>query len=203
MRGRACHWCLHLQTTVHFGQFASHGIAPVGDSAMCGVCQSFVTNLRHQLISEISSPGDWERTGSCGRCTSEASMAPPGQKLSATALRTRMAAQRMASYREHRWQAIPDGRGGDDPGAPARSRRGAPTLHGPLSCRSGTTAGTVILVMVVNAVYAALLIGNILVIAASLFLGQRLLRLCLAAVFVNAVALMLMVVPLLTAKTLG
>jgi hypothetical protein len=55
MRGRACHWCLHLQTTVHFGQFASHGIAPVGNSAMCGVCQSFVTNLRHQLISEISS----------------------------------------------------------------------------------------------------------------------------------------------------
>jgi hypothetical protein len=41
MRGRGCHWCLHLQTTVHFGQFASPGIAPVGNSAMCGGCQSF------------------------------------------------------------------------------------------------------------------------------------------------------------------
>lgn len=50
--------------------------------------------------------------------------------------------------------------------------------------------------MVVNAVYAALLIGNILLIVASLFLGPRLLRLCRAGIVVNAVALMLMVVPL-------
>ena len=52
--------------------------------------------------------------------------------------------------------------------------------------------------MVVNAVYAALLIGNIVLIIAPLFLGPRLLRLCRAAVFVNAIALMLMLVPLLT-----
>ncbi len=51
--------------------------------------------------------------------------------------------------------------------------------------------------MVVNAVYAALLIGNIVLIVASLFLGPRLLRVCRAALFVNAIALMLMVVPLL------
>jgi NADH:ubiquinone oxidoreductase subunit 6 (subunit J) len=51
--------------------------------------------------------------------------------------------------------------------------------------------------MVVNAVYAALLIGNILLIVASLFLGPRLLRACRATVFVNAIALILMVVPLL------
>lgn len=34
-----------------FGNLSDHFI-----SDMCGVCQSFVTNLRHQLISEISSP---------------------------------------------------------------------------------------------------------------------------------------------------
>jgi NADH:ubiquinone oxidoreductase subunit 6 (subunit J) len=50
-------------------------------------------------------------------------------------------------------------------------------------------------VMVANAVYAALLIGNLLLIVASLFLGPRLLRLCRAAVFVNAIALVLMLVP--------
>jgi hypothetical protein len=43
--------------------------------------------------------------------------------------------------------------------------------------------------MVVNAAYAALLIGNILLIVASMFLGARLLRLCRAGVVVNAVAL--------------
>jgi hypothetical protein len=43
--------------------------------------------------------------------------------------------------------------------------------------------------MVVNAVYTALLIGNILLIVASLLTGPRLLRLCRAGVFVNAVAL--------------
>jgi len=52
-------------------------------------------------------------------------------------------------------------------------------------------------VMVVNAVYAALLIGNILPIVASLLTGPRLLRLCRAGVVANAIALMLMVVPLL------
>ena len=51
--------------------------------------------------------------------------------------------------------------------------------------------------MVVNAAYAALLIGNILLIVASLIVGPRLLWLCRAGVVVNAVALMLMVVPLL------
>jgi hypothetical protein len=51
--------------------------------------------------------------------------------------------------------------------------------------------------MVVNAVYAALLIGNNQLIVAALFRGQRLLRLCRAGVVVNAVALMLMLVPLL------
>jgi hypothetical protein len=51
--------------------------------------------------------------------------------------------------------------------------------------------------MVVNAVYFALLLGNLLLIVASLFLGPRLLRVCRAALFVNAIALMLMVVPLL------
>jgi hypothetical protein len=43
--------------------------------------------------------------------------------------------------------------------------------------------------MVVNAVYTALLIGNIALIVASLLAGPRLLRLCRAGVFVNAVAL--------------
>ena len=42
-----------------------------------------------------------------------------------------------------------------------------------------------------------MLLGNILLIVASLFLGPRLLRLCRAVVVVNAVALMLMVDPLL------
>jgi hypothetical protein len=51
--------------------------------------------------------------------------------------------------------------------------------------------------MVVNAVYAALLIGNIVLIVAPLLTGPRLLRLCRAGVIVNAIALMLMVVPLL------
>jgi hypothetical protein len=51
--------------------------------------------------------------------------------------------------------------------------------------------------MVVNAVYFALLLGNILLIVASLFLGPRLLWLCRAAVFVNGIALILMLVPLL------
>jgi hypothetical protein len=52
--------------------------------------------------------------------------------------------------------------------------------------------------MVVNALYAALLIGNILLIGASLFFGTRMLRLCRAGVVVNAVALLLMVIPLLS-----
>ena len=52
-------------------------------------------------------------------------------------------------------------------------------------------------VMVVNAVYFGLVLGNLLLIVASLILGPRLLRLCRAAVFVNAIALILMVVPLL------
>ena len=51
--------------------------------------------------------------------------------------------------------------------------------------------------MAVNAIYAALLIGNIVLIVVSLLAGPRMLRLCHAAVFVNAIALMLMVVPLL------
>jgi hypothetical protein len=51
--------------------------------------------------------------------------------------------------------------------------------------------------MVVNAVYFALLLGNIVLIAASLLTGPRLLRLCRAVVVVDAVALLLMVVPLL------
>ena len=48
-------------------------------------------------------------------------------------------------------------------------------------------------IMVVNAVYFALLLGNAVLIVASLFLGPRLLRVCRAAGFVNAIALMLMV----------
>src|ERR1035437_3077679 len=83
------------------------------------------------------------------------------------------------------------------PAAPARRRGRAPTLHGPLPSRGSNAAGAVILVMVVNAVYAALLIGNNQLIVAALFRGQRLLRLCRAGVVVNAVALMLMLVPLL------
>lgn len=51
--------------------------------------------------------------------------------------------------------------------------------------------------MVVHSAYFALLLGNILLVVASLFLGPRLLRVCRAAVFVNAIALILMVVPLL------
>ena len=51
--------------------------------------------------------------------------------------------------------------------------------------------------MVVNAVYFALMLSNILLIVASLIVGPRLLRVCRAAVFVNGLALMLMVVPLL------
>jgi hypothetical protein len=43
--------------------------------------------------------------------------------------------------------------------------------------------------MIVNALYAALLIGNILLIVASLVAGPRLLRLCRTGVFVNAIAL--------------
>jgi NADH:ubiquinone oxidoreductase subunit 6 (subunit J) len=52
--------------------------------------------------------------------------------------------------------------------------------------------------MAVNAVYFGLLLGNVLLIVASLLLGPRLLRVCRAAVFVNAIALILMVVPLLS-----
>ena len=52
--------------------------------------------------------------------------------------------------------------------------------------------------MVVNAAYFALLLGNLLLIVASLCLGQRLHRVCRVAVFVNAIALILMVVPLLS-----
>ena len=52
------------------------------------------------------------------------------------------------------------------------------------------------LVMASNAVYFALLLGNIVLIVTSLFLGPRLLRVCRAAVFVNGIALMVMVVPL-------
>jgi hypothetical protein len=43
--------------------------------------------------------------------------------------------------------------------------------------------------MVVNAVYFALLLGNILLIVVSLVLGPRLLRACRAAAFVNVTAL--------------
>lgn len=50
--------------------------------------------------------------------------------------------------------------------------------------------------MGVNAVYFALLLGNLLLIVASLIAGPRPLRLCRAAAFVNAIALLLMVVPL-------
>ena len=50
--------------------------------------------------------------------------------------------------------------------------------------------------MVVNAVYFALLLSNLLLIVASLILGPRLLRLCRVAVFINAIALMLMIIPL-------
>jgi hypothetical protein len=50
--------------------------------------------------------------------------------------------------------------------------------------------------MAVNAAYFALLLGNIVLIVASLVLGPRLLRVCRAAVFVNAIALALMAVPL-------
>jgi len=42
-----------------------------------------------------------------------------------------------------------------------------------------------------------LLLGSILLIVASLFLGLRLLRVCSAGVIVNAIALMRMVAPLL------
>jgi hypothetical protein len=51
--------------------------------------------------------------------------------------------------------------------------------------------------MVVNAVYFALLLGNLLLIVVSLSLGLRLLWVCRAAVFVNGIVLILMVVPLL------
>ena len=51
--------------------------------------------------------------------------------------------------------------------------------------------------MVANAAYFALPLGNILLIVASLFLGPRLLWLCRVAVFVNGIALILMLVPLL------
>ncbi len=50
--------------------------------------------------------------------------------------------------------------------------------------------------MVVNAVYFALLPGNLLLIITSLILGPRLLRACRAAAFVNVLGLMTMVVPL-------
>jgi hypothetical protein len=53
----------------------------------------------------------------------------------------------------------------------------------------------VIRVSVVDAIYADLLIGNIVLIVASLLVGPRLFQVCRAAAFVNAVALMLMVVP--------
>ena len=51
--------------------------------------------------------------------------------------------------------------------------------------------------MVVNAVYAALLIGNLLLIVGYLFLGPRLFRVGRAAAFVNAVAFLLMLILLL------
>jgi hypothetical protein len=52
--------------------------------------------------------------------------------------------------------------------------------------------------MAVNAVYFALLLGNILLIVASLSLGPRLLWVCRAAASVNAIALILMVVLLVS-----
>ena len=58
-------------------------------------------------------------------------------------------------------------------------------------------------VMVVNAVYFGLVLGNLLLIVASLFFGPRLLRLCRAAVFVNGIALMLMLVPLVNMLLAG
>jgi hypothetical protein len=72
-----------------------------------------------------------------------------------------------------------------------------PGLYGPLPSRGCSADRAVILVMAVNAVYAALLAGNILLIIDSLFLGPCLLRACRAGVVVNGVALMLMFVPLL------
>jgi hypothetical protein len=50
--------------------------------------------------------------------------------------------------------------------------------------------------MVVNAVYDALLIGNVVLIVASLLTGPRLLRLCRAGALLNVVALMLLIIPL-------
>lgn len=71
---------------------------------------------------------------------------------------------------------------------PLRYPRWLTTRHTFASLNSG---------MAVNAAYFALLLGNLLLIVTSLFLGPRLLRLCRAAVFVNAIALILMLVPLL------
>ena len=51
--------------------------------------------------------------------------------------------------------------------------------------------------MAVNAIYFALLLGNLLLIVASLFFGSRLLRVCRAAVFVSGIALIVLLVPLL------
>ena len=45
-----------MQTTVHFGQFVSPGIAPVGDSAMCGVCQSFCDPAASTDLGDQFSP---------------------------------------------------------------------------------------------------------------------------------------------------
>jgi hypothetical protein len=50
--------------------------------------------------------------------------------------------------------------------------------------------------MVVYAGYFALLLGNLLLIVASLLFGPRLIWVCRAAVFVNGIALILLLVPL-------
>lgn len=50
--------------------------------------------------------------------------------------------------------------------------------------------------MVVYAAYIALLLGNLLLIVVSWLLGPRLIWVCRAAVFVNGIALILLLVPL-------
>jgi hypothetical protein len=67
----------------------------------------------------------------------------------------------------------------------------------PARCQRAACSPASILVMVANAAYFALLLGNIVLIVASLLFGPRLLWLCRVAVFVNGIALILMLVPLL------
>jgi hypothetical protein len=51
--------------------------------------------------------------------------------------------------------------------------------------------------MVVNVIYFALLLGNLLLIVAAFLLGPRLMWLCRVGAFVNVLALMVMIVPLI------